>query len=107
MPTKVSELLVQVDRAAKHLADLNSARALFMVSHPWDIDHKDNPQTGERTFHLVVKKPVPIELSALMGDVLQNLRSALDHLAWHLVQSSLVTPKARDKDIYFPIFPTQ
>lgn len=49
---------------------------------------------------------MPSEFSALIGDIAQNPRSALDHLAWHLVKNSPITPKASDRDIYFPIFET-
>jgi hypothetical protein len=49
---------------------------------------------------------MPDEFSALIGDIVQNLRSALDHLAWHLVKTSPVFPKAEDRNIYFPIFET-
>lgn len=32
--------------------------------------------------------PLPIELSAVLGDAIHNFRASLDHLAWHLVSRS-------------------
>lgn len=43
---------------------------------------------------------VPLEVSAIMGDVLHNARSALDHLAWQLVLFDGGTP---DRHTAFPI----
>jgi hypothetical protein len=105
-PKVLELLLVKVDRAHKHISDLENAMADFRHNGPvpFQIPHEDNTQTGERTFYLSVNREIPVEWSALIGDICQNLRSALDHLAWHLVTSSPVTPKAKEKDIYFPIF---
>ena len=106
-PTARELLLVKVDRAYKHIIDLQNDVVRFQFSRRGDdIFHKDNLQTQERTFYVRSLTKIPIEFSALVGDILQNLRTSLDHLAWHLVSNSPVTPKARDRDIYFPIFET-
>ncbi len=103
----LDSLLVKVDRAYKHLIDLNTEFLRFLgEGGPYKTFFKDDLKTGERTYYLRVLKELPLQFSALIGDVAQNLRTALDHLAWHLVKSSPVTPKAWDKDIYFPIFET-
>lgn len=97
-------LLVKVDRAYKHILDFDELLLRFRNSGPYKVFSQDDPTAGERTFYLRILKEMPSEFPALIGDTIQNLRSALDHLAWHLVKSSPVTPKVRDKDIYFPIF---
>jgi hypothetical protein len=100
-------LLVKVDRAYKHILDLNAEFLRFLgEGGPYETFFEDNTNTGERTYYLKVRKETPPQFSALIGDIAQNLRSSLDHLAWHLVQSSPVTPKAGDRDTYFPIFET-
>jgi hypothetical protein len=105
---KILDLLVKVDRAEKHLFELHSEMARFnRPPKPYQIDPKDDLEKRERTFYLRLLKPIPQEFSAIIGDIAQNLRSALDHLAWHLVTTSPVSPKARDRDIYFPIFKTE
>ncbi|MFC5861254.1 hypothetical protein ACFPT7_03020 [Acidicapsa dinghuensis] len=102
---KILDLLVKVDRASQHLIDLQlKVQRFFDPPGPYEIIPEDDSLTRERTYYLRVHKRIPSEFSAIIGDIAQNLRSALDHLAWHLVQTSPVTPKARDRDIYFPIF---
>lgn len=104
---KVLDLLVKVDRAAKHIIDLElETRRFWHDPRPYEIIPEDNLDTGERTYYLRVHKEIPSEFCALIGDIAQNLRCALDHLAWHLVTTSPVNPKAPDHDIYFPIFKT-
>jgi hypothetical protein len=106
-PEVLEKLLVKVDRAYKHIVDLEVDVTRFQLSRGRDdIFHKDNLQTQERTFYVGSLTKIPLDFSALVGDIIQNLRSTLDHLAWHLVQSSPVTQKARSTDIYFPIFET-
>jgi len=103
----LDNLLVKVDRAYKHIIHLNTAFLRFLAEGgPYETIFEDNPNTSERTYYVRVRKETPPQFSALIGDVAQNLRSSLDHLAWHLVQNSPVIPKARDRDSYFPIFET-
>jgi hypothetical protein len=102
---KILDLLVKVDRAYKHLVDLDVAyRRFFSPPDPYEVIGEDNSQSGERTYYLRIHKEIPDEFPALIGDFAHNLRSALDHLAWHLVQASPIFPKAKDRQIYFPIF---
>ncbi len=104
---KILDLMVKVDRAYKHLIDLQlEVNRFFRAPYPHEIVPEDDTDKGERTYYLRVHKEMPPEFSALIGDVAQNLRSALDHLAWHLVKTSPVFPKAEDRNIYFPIFET-
>jgi len=102
---KVLDLMVKVDRAYKHLVDFQlEVSRFFGPPFPYEIISEDDSQAEERTYYLRVHKEIPPEFSALIGDIAHNLRSALDHLAWHLVQIGPVFPKAKDRDIYFPIF---
>ncbi|AEU36160.1 hypothetical protein [Granulicella mallensis] len=106
-PTPRELLLVKVDRAYKHIIDLEAEILQFnREGDSHEIFSKDDLQTGERTFYLRIIKDIPLGISALVGDVVQNLRSTLDHLAFHLVQSSPITPKPKEQDIYFPIYET-
>jgi hypothetical protein len=53
-----------------------------------------------------VKDPFPILWGLLLGDVVHNYRSSLDHLAWALYKRGQ-TPnlsEAQERRIYFPIF---
>jgi hypothetical protein len=106
-PAALKNLLVKVDRAYKHLIDLQYEDWRFRSRpYPYEVFSEDNAETSERTYYIRMRREIPPEFSALVGDIAQNLRSALDHLAWHLVKSSSVVPKTKDTNIYFPIFET-
>jgi hypothetical protein len=47
----------------------------------------------------VICEPPPSHWALIIGDELQNLNSALDHLAWQLTD-----PSARTGSTYFPVF---
>jgi hypothetical protein len=55
----------------------------------------------ERTFYVRFEKPFSPRWAGFIGDAIQNLRSALDHLATHLVDIGTL-PRA--KLPYYPIF---
>ncbi len=76
---------LKLNRAKHHLRDLEAARKRFFDSNPYDLGENENHETGQR--ELVVKRaaPVPDSLTLISGDVIHNLRSALDHLIWQLV----------------------
>jgi hypothetical protein len=97
-------LTVKTKRAKRHVIELSQAIDQFMATGPYVVDSKDNSQTGERTYYVHFVKKIPIEFSAILGDAIQNLRSALDHLAVHLVK--IGPPGPRAKRVYFPIFET-
>jgi hypothetical protein len=46
---------------------------------------------------LVMREPIPITFSLLIGDCLQNLRTALDYLVWELVLSGNGAPGPRNQ----------
>jgi len=100
-------LLVKVDRAYKHIIELNAETLRFLgEGGPYNTIFEDDPNTLQRTYYLRIRKETPSQFSAMIGDIAQNLRSSLDHIAWPLVKSSPMTPKAEDRNIYFPIFKT-
>lgn len=100
-------LLVKVERAYKHIIDLNVEFLRFLTEGgPYETFFQDDLNAGERTYYLRIRKETPIQFSTLIGDIAQNLRSSLDHLAWHLVKNSPITPKTPEHLIYFPIFET-
>jgi hypothetical protein len=102
---KILDLLVKVDRAYKHLINFQlEVQRFFNPPYPYEVIAEDDSEAGERTYYLRVHKQIPPEFSAFIGDIAQNLRCALDHLAWHLVKTSPVIPKTEDRNIYFPIF---
>ncbi|AEU36792.1 hypothetical protein [Granulicella mallensis] len=95
------DISLKLKRAKKHIRDLEGAISAFHDSRPYSIRHKDNLATSERTYYVHFLRNIPEDFSPVIGDAIQNLRSALDHLATRLVDIG-IEPKA--KMPYYPIF---
>jgi hypothetical protein len=93
---------------AEHIKHLNAALRIF---HPIFYEKRndfigteDDPKTGKKRFYVKAVPEVPPEISLIAADVLGTLRSALDHLAYGIVE--VVNPTAilaTPQKIYFPI----
>jgi hypothetical protein len=99
---RIDRVRLKIVRAKKHIVELHDRVALFADDHPYEIGAKPHavPEIHHTTLYVKSVKPVPEDLSPIIGDVVHNLRSALDHLAWQLVDAGGGTP---NKDTYFPI----
>lgn len=85
---------VKVERARKHLRDLEdlARRTRDDSLYIADAGAQANgfSQMPERLVHLVPR--IPFEAPAIAGDVVSNLRSALDQLAWQLALANGCEP---------------
>lgn len=90
---------VKIERAKKHLMDLERELRKWRRFHNKALRAKSNFELPKE-----VRPVLPLSLSfeavAMAGDVVQNLRSALDHLAYQLV---LINGKKPTRDTAFPI----
>lgn len=77
------EIKLKVQRANAHIADLNEVVSAFLDSGPYRVRSYEN--RGTREFHIDIVEAIPWDVSLIIGDVVHNLRSALDHLACQLV----------------------
>jgi hypothetical protein len=100
MPRYLTGPRLKLKRASYHLNELQRGVAAFLQSGPYEAVAQDNPETGMREARIRVKTPVPPALSAICGDVVHNLRAALDHLAGQLVIANSGQP---DSNTEFPI----
>lgn len=93
----------KVNRANAHLNALDREFGTFVnaESKPWGFISCVDPESGEYTLRVRLWKPLPMELSLIVGDFAQNLRAALDHLVWQLV---LVNGRRPRRENFFPIF---
>jgi len=85
-------------RADEHLKALNNEVAAFLQTHPYEIVTTEDISAGSLCAQVIYRHAPSDLLLMLIGDVLHNLRSALDHLAW-----SLAGPHA-NRLTEFPIF---
>jgi len=89
-----------------HLRDLKELAERFRASHPYVIaaqrEPKPDPSQGVNYFFVLDRvDAVPAQIGLVAGDVLTNLRAALDHLAWDLVAAC--PPDPPDDYTAFPI----
>lgn len=71
---------LKIERAKKHLRDLEAAVAAFRATDPYHIIKHIDPNTGERVAVRKIKTHPPAEWGLLIGDSVHNLRTALDYL---------------------------
>src|SRR5689334_24738258 len=96
-------VLLKIERAKKHIAELEAERDSFFGFNPYTFDSKLDPQTGKRQFYCKRVSPVPDLFSLIVGDVLNNLRSALDHMAYRFVRLGNAPTGDNLRNAYFPI----
>lgn len=104
---------LRMERASEHAADLKAEVASFFETEPYEIVHEFDPNAapeefppgvkakGIHRYRVVVRKEVPDRISILAGDILKDLRSALDYVAWQLALTQSDTPPPTTA---FPIF---
>ena len=95
--------LLKLNRAKFHIENLRATLEQFIATNPYRTITKHDPETGYVTHYLERADPIPATCSVLVGDALNNLRSALDHLAqqFYLVGSGATTESFK---ISYPIF---
>src|SRR5215469_3590061 len=92
MGNALDGLRIKSDRAYQHIKELEEAMRLFFNSDPYSVSLDYNAETGNMEWRLVEAKDIPLSISTIAGDAIQNLRSALDHLVWQLVILNGKTP---------------
>lgn len=87
-------------RAAEHLRGLSEETQAWIDRGPFTTPSTIDTE-GWQVIHLSVKEPAPLRLGVIVGDVLHNARSALDHTAWELVLRAGGNP---GRHTGFPLF---
>ena len=92
---------VKIERAKKHLLDLETLLKQFRNERLNVVGSKGDFKAGHAT-HFHVDLPIlPFDALAAAGDIVHNLRSALDHLAYQLVVVG--SGKEPSRRVEFPI----
>lgn len=94
---------VKISRAKKHLADIEAEIPAF-VHDACFISREIDPNTQDEIHRFRMRKRFPLEWSAIAGDCIHNVHSALDLLVNALVLHNNGTPT---KDTKFPISSAQ
>lgn len=101
MVDRLAGCFTKLARAGAHLEALKAAIADLFGSEPDRVWGEFDLAAGEYVFRAQRRLAVPLEWSAMVGDVVHNLHAALDYLAWELVTANgqQGTPRTA-----FPIF---
>ncbi len=102
MTDRLAGVNAKIARANKHIDDLDGRRQSFFVEDPYKVGAKRDKKTRRPIYYITSVQDVPPDIAAVAGDVIQNLRSALDHLAYQLVLVGTGLPGPFDH-VYFPI----
>lgn len=94
---------LKVKRAEKHLAELSQ---MFKRSKPFGYYLETNYKTGERATFAKRNEDVANEAAIVIGDVLHNLRAAIDHAYWNCTEKHAKSDGER-RNIQFPITSTE
>jgi hypothetical protein len=93
---------VKIERAKKHLRNLETDLIGYGKQHFHASTSYRDPQTGETIRNpLKQQRKLPFDALAAAGDVIHNLRSALDYLAQQLVWAGSGSEPSRQ--VQFPI----
>src|SRR4051794_37394767 len=93
----------KIERAKKHLAELETAISDYLAKEPARFETSVIDERGTRRFEFVLHLTQPGPLfGAIIGDVIHNLRAALDLTACELVRREEGV-NANVGGIHFPI----
>jgi hypothetical protein len=73
---------LKIERANQHIADLRTVCSIF-VAKPHNLGFYN--EAKEMVVEVRLRSPIPSTFSLLIGDTIQNLRTALDHATWKLI----------------------
>lgn len=93
----------KLNRADEHLNALDQALKTFIEGKPYSTITEKEPQSGDSLVKLVSQRSPPRGPSTLIGDILFNLRSSLDHLVYALAVLNGATDEQKEAS-EFPVF---
>jgi hypothetical protein len=92
----LSGVLAKLDRAEEHRLEFDHLVEEYVGGEPYTIYSEYDPQTGWHTLRWQALREPPLERLALVfGDMISNLRTTLDYLAWQLVLATGNRPGRR------------
>ncbi len=96
---------LKLERAVAHIESLNEAIQRLRQAPPNKPVCELDPQTGEYVWWVEGTDDPPARWSPVIGDILHNLHSALNHLAWQLaIRKNYGHQLPAESRATFPIF---
>lgn len=102
MGAVVESIRAEITRAKQHIQDLQLGLRAFYDTKPNAFAIKEDTQAGKRIYYVSKAEAVPYHVAAIAADVIQNLRSPLDQIAYQLVLDACGGAEPKWK-VYYPI----
>ncbi len=90
---------IKMERASRHIAELATSALQFLGTNPFYLEAHE-AENGDLVTIVRIRSQVPPDWAAIVGDAVHNMRSALDMVAWQLVEAAGGLP---GRDTCFPI----
>jgi hypothetical protein len=81
----LDSVLQKIFRATVHMKELETELDGYFQTNPGKAMREPNTPDNVAVFTFQPKGPIPSRFGLIVGDALQNFRSALDYLVWELV----------------------
>jgi hypothetical protein len=95
---------LKIDRAYKDVRVFNREVEDFLETEPFTVSRKVERGGREHAYYVAISRTPPPDLGTAVGDVVHNLRSALDSIVYDLSVSAHPTlTEAQKRSIGFPI----
>lgn len=91
-----------MDRALEHVKQLDTWYDEWIKTEPYALAREYNSEGGAKRLYFTITNPVPLTCGVILGDIIHNARSALDHLAGAVAVKNGRTTKG----VYFPVAPS-
>lgn len=99
MSSRLDDVRAKIERANEQVLALEAQIQEFLAADPYVVRPEYDARNGEDLYRAHVLREPPPRISVIVGEVVHDLRSALDHLAWQLTR-----PSNRRHTTGFPIF---
>jgi hypothetical protein len=84
MTEHFSSARLKIERANQHANALKASIQRWLEDRPYELALDFDAQAGEYSLVIHVTRKIPPEWSVVAGEVIHNLRSALDHIIYDL-----------------------
>jgi len=96
---------MKLERAKRQKQEFDDVLRSFFSTTPYKFTGKLDFESNKIIYTMDEVQPVPSEVPLIAGDIIHNLRSALDHLAYQLFRKK--HPDREGKHVQFPIAETK
>jgi hypothetical protein len=97
----------KIGQAERHCERLTELYNRYRAAEPFHVEAVPTAEADEVAYRLRLTEPIPLEIPLIVGDLLHNLRSALDSLVYEMTTRAVgrrLQPE-EERACQFPIAP--